>query len=187
MGKNLDQRAKEQQDALLLLSQKQWLAGKNDVAESLRLATEIASQTLGVQRCSIWLYAENKTIIQCLDLFDSQKQEHQAGLVLSSEKYPSYFEGLFKERIINADDAYTHKYTYEFKDSYLKPHGIRSMLDAPIRLKGQTVGVLCCEHVGDTRHWEIDEMNFAASVADFASISFELSEHKKNSRGTSAT
>jgi light-regulated signal transduction histidine kinase (bacteriophytochrome) len=88
---------------------------------------------------------------------------------------------LLKERIIAADDAHTNEYTYEFSDVYLKPLGISSMLDAPIWLGGNAIGVLCCEHVGEKRKWGIDEENFAASVADFASISFELAEHKKTS------
>ena len=175
------QRAGEQQQALLQLSKMQWLSGHNDILDSIKLATKVASNTLGVQRCSVWLYDNDKTCIKCLDMYDSHKQKHDAGAVLESRDFPHYFEALSKERIICADDAINNKYTHEFSEVYLKPNRITSMLDAPIWLGGNSIGVLCCEHVGERRDWEIDEQNFAASVADFASIAFELAEHKKTS------
>ena len=36
------------------------------------------------------------------------------------------------------------------------------MLDAPIRAGGAIAGVICHEHVGPVRRWEVDEQNFAA-------------------------
>jgi len=63
--------------------------------------------------------------------------------------------------------------------SYLVPLGITSMLDAPIRAGGVIAGVICHEHVGPMRHWEVDEQNFAASVADLLSLALETGERKK--------
>jgi len=180
-NKSLEQRAHDQQQALLLLSKKQWLAGQEDLVHSLTLATETVSNTLSVERCSVWIYKNNKSEIESIDLYESCKNQHSSGLILCSSHYPNYFKALLEERVISADDANTDKNTFEFSNNYLKPLGINSMLDAPIRLSGNTIGVFCCEHIGKKRHWEIDEMNFVASVADFCSISFELSEHKKTS------
>jgi len=179
MIKSMQQRAIEQQKALLLLSKKQWLAGHENILESLHLATETAAATLNIQRCSVWLYENDKSILRCMDLYDKKLNRHESGMELTASDYPNYFSALYKERIIAADDAHTYKYTSEFSENYLTPFGINSMLDAPIWLGGDTIGVLCCEHTGPKRTWEIDEQNFAASVADFASIAFELAEHKK--------
>ena len=62
---------------------------------------------------------------------------------------------------------------------YLDVLGISSMLDAPIRHRGQTIGVVCHEHVGPKREWTLDEQNFARSIADFASLTFETGERKR--------
>lgn len=52
------------------------------------------------------------------------------------------------------------------------------MLDAPIWLGGKMVGIVCHEHVGVKRHWRVEEENFAGSIADFVSLSFETSDRK---------
>ena len=57
--------------------------------------------------------------------------------------------------------------------------GISSMLDAPIRYRGQTIGVVCHEHVGPKREWTLDEQNFAGSIADFVSLTLETVERKR--------
>lgn len=176
-----NERSVDYQQALLLLSKNQWLAGHENLIDSIRLATEVASNTLEIQRCSVWLYEDEKKSITCMDLYERAEKRHSSGAVLDSLDFPCYFEALYTERIISADDAVTNRLTCEFRDSYLEPLGIASMLDAPIWLGGRTVGVFCCEHVGEKREWGIQEKNFAASVADFASISFELAKHKETS------
>ena len=174
-------RAELKQEALLLLSKNQWLARSKDIEESIQLATRTAATTLDIARCSVWLYEDEKTKIKSIDLYDASQSSHESGAVLDSEQFPIYFSALFQERIISADNAHTNKYTAEFSEVYLKPLGINSMIDAPIWRGGEAIGVLCCEHVGEPRVWEVDEQNFVASVADFLSIAFELSEHKRTS------
>src|SRR6185436_595585 len=73
---------------------------------------------------------------------------------------------LDEERSIVAHDACADPRTSEFKDSYLEPLGITSMLDVPIRHRGEMVGIVCCEHVGPQRTWKSDERSFAAALAD---------------------
>ena len=47
---------------------------------------------------------------------------------------------------IAAHDANRDRRTREFSEPYLKPLGITSMLDAPIRTGGKMIGLLCLEH-----------------------------------------
>ncbi|HLM74315.1 MAG TPA: GAF domain-containing protein, partial [Polyangiaceae bacterium] len=80
---------------------------------------------------------------------------------------------------IVANDAHTHPATREFSQPYLAPLGIRSMLDAPIRLRGKLVGVLCNEHVGPVRSFTQEEENFAASLADVVARGLEAAEARR--------
>ena len=50
------------------------------------------------------------------------------------------------------------------------------MLDAPIRHKGRTVGVLCHEYLGTPRTWTTDETTVAGSFATIATLAMEAKE-----------
>ena len=56
------------------------------------------------------------------------------------------------------------------------------MLDAPIRLQGKMIGVLCHEHVGTARAWSVDEQNFAGSLADCVSLAIAAADRKNSER-----
>src|SRR5690606_23262489 len=84
-----------------------------------------------------------------------------------------YFAALRGERFLAADEAATDPRTAEFRQEYLEPLAIRSMLDAPVRSRGEVVAVLCCEQVGRPRHWTEDEKIFAGAVSDIVSTIIE--------------
>jgi PAS domain S-box-containing protein len=135
--------------------------------------TRATSTTLDVARVSVWMYREEESAIECLDLYDAGPDRHERGQRLANVDFPSYFRALGEHRAIAAHDAHRDPRTREFSSSYLAPLGITSMLDAPIWLEGRMVGVICNEHVGAPRTWTPEEERFAASVADFASLTLE--------------
>jgi signal transduction histidine kinase len=140
--------------------------------------TEAAAETLEVERASVWLRDEGMTRIVCLDLFERSLRKHSDGQELAAAEYPSYFEALAEQRAIAADDALNDSRTREFTPSYLVPIGITSMLDAPIWVEGRMIGVICHEHVGSARHWTLEEQQFSASIADYASLAIEA-QHRR--------
>ena len=85
---------------------------------------------------------------------------------ISSADFPCYFEALKEERTIAAHDAQLDSRTRELTEAYLKPLHITSCLDSPIRIGGQTVGVVCTEHTESPRRWTLDEQAFAASSGE---------------------
>jgi diguanylate cyclase (GGDEF)-like protein/PAS domain S-box-containing protein len=157
------------------------LSRQNDLWNSslksaLETICEACSGEFAVARASVWLLSGTGDLI-CRNLFLSPSQEHQSGTLLSSIRYPSYFVELEKSRIIDACDARTDHRTRPFLESYLEPLGIGAMLDAPLRVRGQLVGVLCFEHLGGPRIWTSDEKNLACAIADLivqVQINYEL-------------
>lgn len=147
--------------------------------ESLREITETAAKVLGVERSSVWVYNGDQTAILCLELFQQSKGSHESGIELGGASFPAYFEALKAERSIAAHNAHTDPRTGEFSASYLTPLGINSMLDAPIRVGGRMIGVICNEHVGPVRTWTIEEEQFAASLADFIALAMESNERRE--------
>ncbi|MFO0928422.1 MAG: response regulator [Gemmataceae bacterium] len=80
--------------------------------------------------------------------------------------------------MIAADDASTDPRTAELAAAYLLPEGITSMLDAPLRLAGEVVGVLCHEQVGPPRTWQQMEQTFVLSVASLITLALEARERR---------
>jgi two-component system sensor histidine kinase/response regulator len=132
--------------------------------------TEAAARTLDVARASIWFYDQAKSGITCIDLYEKDAKKHSDGVSLAAKDFPAYFRGLLEERTIAADDAHTHPMTREFSQVYLTPLGINSMLDVPIWVEGEMVGVVCHEHVGPARTWTPDEENFAYLMGTIAAL-----------------
>ena len=173
-----EDRLVRQNEALVRLARSEKLAG-GQWLEILGEVTEAAAWALETERTSVWLYDEQHSRLRCANLFELSPQRHSRGAELAAEEYPAYFAALREEHTIAAHNARTDTRTREFTASYLAPLGITSMLDAPIRAGGTTAGVICHEHVGPVRRWEVDEQNFAASVADLLSLALETGERKK--------
>lgn len=167
---------RNQQALLSLLKQRAFTGG--DLNASLKAIAEASAETLGVERVSIWLYRDDDTRIECLDLYERTAKMHTQGGELLSRDAPSYFQALEQDRVIAADDARRDPHTAQLA-SYLEAHGIGAMLDAPIHIGGKTAGVICHEHVGDPRAWSLEDQNFAASLGDMVSIVFEQAERRR--------
>src|SRR5262249_47039053 len=135
--------------------------------------TEVTGQALEIERVSIWMFDRQRTKVICRDLYERSWKRHSAGFSLSAIDYPSYFKALALDRVIAAHDAHSDARTREFSLGYLKPNGITSVLDAPIRVLGRNVGVVCNEQTGTPRLWSSEEEAFVASVADFVAMAIE--------------
>lgn len=147
-----------------------------DLDEVLKQITESLAQGLGVDRASIWFYNEDESAIVCKDLFVRKNFTHENGLSLFAKDFPSYFAYLKEERTLPVSDARSDPATNEFTEVYLRPLDIFSMLDAPIRLRGKMIGVLCNETEGRRREWTINDQTFAGSIADIISRALQAKE-----------
>jgi diguanylate cyclase (GGDEF)-like protein/PAS domain S-box-containing protein len=146
---------------------------------AVRQLTETASQMLRVDRVSVWRFDSERTSIDCVDLF-SNAGGHTSGMTLARASFPAYFDALAEARTIAANDAHVDPRTCEFSASYLTPLGIGAMLDAPIFLGDEMFGVVCHEHVGDTRHWHFWEELVAATIADFVSLVYLTRQRREH-------
>ena len=111
--------------------------------------------------------------MKCLDLYEQSRGCHTSGMELAVANYPNYFRALATECTIAAHDAYSDPRTQEFALPYLTPNGITSMLDAPIWLNDQMVGIVCHEHTGLPRQWTPIEVNFVAAIATLVAQTIE--------------
>lgn len=170
---NVSSRAQHYQNALLELS-----AQKITSLESIfQKICETSSVVMGIARVSIWLMDEHKSCIECKNLYDT-KSGHSQGGVLSRKDFPGYFKALDQGNQLAIDDAESHEATMEFAESYLKPNGIVSMLDIPLFYDTKVIGVVCHEHLGEIRHWQSYETDFASTIGSFVSLAIEINKRK---------
>jgi PAS domain S-box-containing protein len=74
----------------------------------------------------------------------------------------------------------THPATSGLIENYLKPLGITSLLDVPVWVRGEVVGVICHEHIGPAREWSAEEIDFASSLAAMVSLALEESHRARS-------
>ena len=146
---------------------------QNDMKKGFERITETLTEAIDVERASVWLYDKDKTQIECADLYERDKGAHSSGVVLKKSDFPNYFKAIENEKTLAANDAHTHAGTSEFSEVYLTPLRINSLLDTPIWVNGEMVGVLCHEHVGPMRKWNRDEENFAYLAGNVTAIIIE--------------
>ena len=150
-----------------------------NLQEAFQTVTRVAAESLRTARVSIWFFTQDRSAIQCANLYELATREHSDGIVLVATDYPKYFQELDSERVVAADDAQADSRTGEFTAEYLVPLGITSMLDVPVRSEGRMVGVICHEHIGPQRHWTLEEQHFAASVANTVALAIEAADRRK--------
>lgn len=171
------ERLSEYNRALIRLSRCDAIAA-GDFEAACREITKAAAEATGTERVSVWLFTEDHTAIQCQDLFERSANRHSNDILLQAADFPAYFLALEANRTIAADDAQSDHRTCEFKEGYLRPLGITSMMDSLVQVGGRTVGVICHEHVGPMRQWSVEEQTFASSIADLAALALESSERR---------
>ncbi len=147
--------------------------------KACEVLTEMGNRVLGVERTSVWVLEDEGSCLRLLDLYEHTPARHTSGLTLTAHDYPAYFQALTQEHYaIAAQDAHTDARTRDLSLSYLRTCGIGALLDAPIRLNGKVVGVLCNEHIGGPRSWTAEEIHFANSLTTFITLAMEAHQRK---------
>lgn len=155
----------EQQSAIMQIALHPSVTG-GDLEGACRMITEVIARTIDLERVSIWMLNQEHTEMRCMDLYLKESHTHEVEDMLTASDFPNYFDALTTDRFLDAYDAWNAPRTSEFRESYLEPKDIRTLLDAPIRVHGRPIGVICHEPIGNKRHWEADELSFAGAVAD---------------------
>ena len=148
---------------------------EGNTTEGAKVLTKEVTESINADRCSIWLYNEDKSEIICEQLHIKSENSWYQDITLYKKDFQPYFLALLENPIIIANDAETHQATSCFTETYLKPLGVKSMLDVPIIYKGETIGVICIESL-TLREWDSDEVNFAQLLSSLYSFTYSVKE-----------
>jgi len=173
-------------DALTELA-RTWRRYEADPDGALRAITEAAVAAIGVTRASVWLLDDDRRRLRCVDRYEAGAVHHTSGDVLAAAAYPAYFRALADEEPICADDAVADPRTAELVAGAAAAAGAGAILDEPVRLGLNLVGVVRHEHVGGPRAWTRAEQKDGAFLASLASLALELSQRARREALLTAT
>jgi PAS domain S-box-containing protein len=150
-----------------------------NLQEAFRTVTRVAAECLRTERVSIWFFTQDRSAIQCADLYQLATRTHSQAAPLNAADYPKYFQELDGERVVAVHDAQADSVTAEFTEGYFAPLGITSVLDVPVHSAGNMVGVIWHEHIGPKRRWTLEEQHFVTSMANTVSLAIEAADRRK--------
>ena len=140
--------------------------------------TKEVVDTIDADRASIWLFNSSRDSIILQQLYIKSDSTHYQDIVLHKSDFEQYFLSLEDNPIIIANDAETHEATKCFLESYLKPLGVKSMLDVPVWYRGSLIGVICIESL-TARNWKTEEIQFAQILSSLYSFAYSVKESTK--------
>ncbi|MBK6523861.1 MAG: hypothetical protein IPG08_16990 [Sphingobacteriaceae bacterium] len=120
----------------------------------------------------------DKTALISVGEYDTRTKKFSKNSVLHQNEIPIYFEALRKNKIIIAEDIYNHPATMELNEVYSKPNSICSLMDIPIRISGELIGVICFEKVDVKRVFTANEQSFCLSLSFVLASTLE-SRHRR--------
>ena len=163
------------QQALLELTKMDF----SNLEAALQKILETDSRMLKVERVGLWLFNEDHSEMKRTMFYKGQEIIHEDVDLIYRRKYPNYFKALEDSRVLAIRDAQEDPTTHEFKDEYLIPLGIRTLMSIPIRLNGVLIGIVAHVHTDQPRDWSLTEQDFAASIADTISLAFAAAERRR--------
>ncbi|HOU14621.1 MAG TPA: GAF domain-containing protein [Anaerolineae bacterium] len=159
------ERVQQQQSAVIQLSTHPAVA-EGRLTEALSLIAEVAARTLGVELVSIWKIGLDNSELQCLVNYRLSAGTLSPNERLQVSQYPAYFAAMQEGFVLDVADVRSDPRTAALTEVYWNPLGIHSTLEAPVRVHGKVIGMVCHEHVGPCREWLSDEIAFARQIAD---------------------
>jgi PAS domain S-box-containing protein len=137
--------------------------------------------TIDADRASIWMFNEERDSIILKQLYVKSEDTFYQDIMLYKKDFEQYFLALEENPIIVANDAETHSATSCFLEAYLKPLGVKSMLDVPVWHRGSLIGVICIESLSP-RTWKNEEIAFLQILSSLYSFAYSVNESSKLSK-----
>ena len=159
-----------------------------DLKEASELISQVACRALKSSRVGLWSIDNKSNTLKCITYYNLATESHTVEKDMSLAECHEYVDLLKTERLIVTSDARIPSPLSAVFEQHYGPD-IRATLDAPIRIGGKPVGVVCIEQdateeYDNCREWTIDEQNFASSLADFTALSIESNDRRTFARRT---
>lgn len=119
-----------------------------------------------LERLNVWLFNQQKDALVSIGEYDARTQSFTKGNKLFRSDFPNYFNAISENEIILVEDANSNAITQELSETYSKPNDVKSLMDIPLRICGDLIGVMCFEKTGaKKRNFTEEEQSFALSLS----------------------
>lgn len=122
----------------------------------------------------LWNFAADLSKVQNILTYDVDNQRFEVMDDLHATDYPEYFKGIIENELLVAHDAHSHSMTRCFKDNYLQPNQIFSLLDFILHKNGRPMGIICCESKGRPAQWKAADQENLRMLAVMISYYFTI-------------
>jgi signal transduction histidine kinase/CheY-like chemotaxis protein len=146
---------------------------EGDLQAIFQTLTEVMARTLEAERSSIWLFKDDRIILECRNLYNYTTDQHEQGQEICITNYPEYTAAVIQEGLVVVNDVLQDDRTREFLDDYLLPIGITAVMSVPIQRGDDYIGGIWIEQIGDSHPWSVEDQTFARSVANLIVIAIE--------------
>lgn len=152
---------------------------RDDVSALMLEFSKRITNTLKIERISAWLFNPKQNILTSIGEYDSRDASFKYGTELLIEPHLNYFKAVKENRIIIAQNIRKNEHTMELNEHYSIPNDIISLMDIPLRISGELIGVLCFEKTGsEERLFTEEEQVFALSIGIVLASNLEVRQRR---------
>jgi two-component sensor histidine kinase len=139
---------------------------RDDIDAIMREFGQRILATFRIERMSVWLLNSSKDQLVSMGEYDLRDQSFKKNNILHKQKFPSYFQAIENNEILLVENMLFDSATSELLEDYTKPNNVLSLMDIPLRIEGELIGVMCFEKTGEIeRIFTSNEQTFAMSIA----------------------
>ncbi len=168
-------RAQSLSDALARITKSASLTSGN-LQEAGSVIAKEACSTLAVTRVSLWRIMPEENALRSILMYNLESDIVAVAEDLNLEPHPHYLAALKENRVLSIDASTGDTYI-DLIGSYNE--SMSATLDAPVRMNGEVVGVVCMEQMNTKRVWTEAEKDFTSSLADFVALAMTSELHHK--------
>ncbi len=179
VGEESDNLYVEAMDEAQILSSLLWvselIATKTDIDELLQLIVELTPKLINLNRCTIFLWDDEKREFTPRISYSPERGERKSQLAsfyslrLKQEDMPELVKKLIDENVpVVITNAAKSKL---IPKRYVEFFKIKSMLILPLLSNGEFLGAMCLDHIKNSHHFTQKEIRIALGLCTHAALS----------------
>jgi len=152
---------------------------RNDIDDIMNEFSKRIVSALKIDRISAWLFDSEKSAMYSIGEYDERTSKFSKGTVLPYAGNKIYIENLFANKIIISPNVLDDHRLIELKETYSIPNNVISLMDIPMRMEGEIIGVVCFEKTGSIEHtFSSEDQFFALCISNVFSSTLEARKRR---------